>query len=286
MKTSNVIAILSLLLLNNVSLAQQLPDSWKLAISLHCKSFSVSSSTTVVLPITTSSDDLMLNLCPSLLIWSPIEQLHSSMKAKPMCPTCTNAMKDSFLSPSGWLDGSTDKAQPRKVHDSHGIMLLVSRIYKCSFGHEVYGHDPCILEKLPSELVPFLLWHKTGVTKHLVDDISTLLDSGIPITSIESLLLKRRRADYVRREAKFLQLTQQVSTQFPSFSDWSKCFSSISPGWHMIQTCYKVDFDAKKELYDKYMQQVTVINGEGGAWLSCDHTFASAGTQLLFLPCS
>lgn len=282
--TSSVSVVLFIHLLNIVSVisqGSQLPDSWKLAISLQCEAFSKQSPSSTLriplFPVTTtdagSFDDPMLSLCPPILIWSPIEQWQSVMKDKPVCPVC--AVQGSLLAPCGWLDGSSDKAQPRKIHDSRGIILLVSRVYKCSLNHKILGHDPYILEKFPPALVPFFLWHITGVTKELVDDISTLVDAGLPIMSIESLLLRRRRADYIKREAIFLELAQ-VNKQFPSFDDWSQCFPCMTPGWHVIKTCYQVDFNAKKEFYDKYMQQTTV-NKDSGSWLSCDHTFASAG---------
>ena len=76
----------------------------------------------------------------------------------------------------------------------------------------------------------------------------------------------------------FLELAQ-VNERFPSFEDWSQCFPCMTPGWHVIKTCYQVDFDAKKELYDKYMQHMTINGENSGSWLSCDHTFASASTN-------
>jgi hypothetical protein len=66
----------------------------------------------------------------------------------------------------------------------------------------------------------------------------------------------------------------QVQQPFPSFEDWSHYFPCMTPGWHVIKTCYQVDFDVKKE---KYMQQITANNRDSDEWLSCDHTFASAG---------
>ena len=140
---------------------QHFPDCWKLAISLQCEAFSKGSlppppppppHTVQLFPLTTTSgscDDPMLSLCPPILIWSPIEQWQS-IKDKHMCPVCAEgAVHGSLLAPYRWLDGSSEKAQPRKIHDSHGIILLVSRVYRCSRGHEILGHDPSILEKLP-----------------------------------------------------------------------------------------------------------------------------------------
>jgi hypothetical protein len=95
---------------------------------------------------------------------------------RPVCPVCAEgAVHSSLLAPIGWLDGSSDNAQPRKIHDSHGITLLVSRVYRCSYGHDILGHDPLILKNLPQPMIPFLLWHKTGVMKQLVDDFPLLL---------------------------------------------------------------------------------------------------------------
>lgn len=277
------IAVIYIHILTVSVVGQGLPDSWKLAISLQCEAFRNMPASLTPLSIISSGnyDDPIVSLCPPILIWSPIEQWRSIMTHQPVCPVCAEgAVHGSLLAPYRWLDGSSDNAQPRKIHDSHGIMLLVSRVYRCSSGHEILGHDPFILKKLPQALVPFLLWHKTGVTKQLVDDISALVDAGLPIVSIESLLLRRRRADYLKRESLFMELVQ-VNQPFPTFEAWSQYFPCMTPGWHVIKTCYQVDFDAKKELYDRYMQQMTVSE-DSGSWLSCDHTFASAGMCVIF----
>lgn len=54
---------------------------------------------------------------------------------------------------------------------------------------------------------------------------------------------------------------------FPSLVKWS------SP--HAVSGCFLEDFWEKEAIYRRCMQNTTV--NEDQAWLSCDHTFASAG---------
>ena len=86
--------------------------------------------------------------------------------------------------------------------------------------------------------------------------------------------MKHRRVDYTRRYALF-KANRKESIEFPSFDDWASYFASISPGWHVIHTCFKIIFLQNEDLYTRHMHQTTVA--EDG-YLSCDHTFASAGT--------
>lgn len=281
-KTLSLLLILSLSSGIN-SQVNPLPEVWKIAILSATQNFQaptmmITGPPTPIAPIITAANDSMAVLCPDILLWSPLEQYQNLLTEEVQCPVCASSgIQRIQLSPSRWQQGTSERTQPRKIHTSRSIVLLVSRVYKCSQGHEILGHDPSIIDCIPPWLVPFLLWHKTGVTKQLVDDISILIDAGVPITSIESLLLKHRRMDYVRKSTIFKALAGSMneSHTFPSFETWSNYFPAISPCWHTIGTCFQVDFSQKKDLFIRHMQQMTVSD-EGG-WLSCDHTFASAG---------
>ena len=252
----------------------RIPEEWTATILSLCQNFDARAQTLITAPqpsptITENSDNAVQMLCPRILLWSPLEQFQSFLLSVVVCAVCKAAGNNSGLIPSRWQDGSSERHQPRKIHDSRGIVLLVSRVYKCVRGHEILGHDPSVLLCVPKHLQPFLLWHKTGVTKQLVEDISTFVETGIPILSIESLLLKQYRKDYIRHT----MISSQGLTH--SFETWSSLFPSATPSWHLIKTCFQVDFAQKGDLYTKHMQQMTIDNGDG--WLSCDYTFASAG---------
>ena len=124
----------------------------------------------------------MTFLCPDILLWSPLEQFQLTNL---QCPVCASAgITGAVLSPSRWQCGTSERTQPRKILSPKGVVLLVSRVYKCTHGHEIIGHDPDIISCITPWVIPFHLWHKTGVIKDLIDDISILIDAGIPITSI------------------------------------------------------------------------------------------------------
>lgn len=251
-----------------------LPEAWKMQLLIAVQNFQASPTgiilpPSIIVPSPSADHDPMAFLCPDILLWSPLEQF---LLTDLHCPVCTTAGFSSVsLSPSRWQCGNSERTQPRKILSAKGVVLLVSRVYKCTHGHEIIGHDPGIISCINPWLVPFHLWHKTGVTKELVDEISILMDSGIPIVSIESLLMKHRRVDYIRRFTIF-KANKKEGQEFLSFDDWSTHFPSISPGWHTVCTCFKLDFLHKEQWLTKHMQQMTIKDE-----LSCDHTFASAG---------
>lgn len=194
----------------------------------------------------------------------------------PVCASVSGGLSKVVLSSLRWQDGNSERTQPRKILSSRSVVLLVSRVYRCSHGHEIIGHDPGIISSISSWLVPFHLWHKTGVMKELVEEISLLIDAGVCITSIEDFLLKHRRVEYTRRYSLFKAAIKDI--EFPLFDDWSSYFASISPSWHVISACFKLDFLQKEDMYTRHMHQITITAEDG--CLSCDHTFASAGENL------
>ena len=64
-----------------------------------------------------------------VVMWSPLEQFQESPN-------------EEFVSPSGWTNGFDLWHSPRLLHNVDSHFLLISRIYKCKNGHEVYAHHP------------------------------------------------------------------------------------------------------------------------------------------------
>ena len=65
---------------------------------------------------------------------------------------------------------------PRQIYGMSGRVLLISRVYRCSAGHELSGHDPAILAMINSQgRIPFLFSHKTGVTRELLNMIVSMV---------------------------------------------------------------------------------------------------------------
>ena len=91
-----------------------------------------------------------------------------------------------------WKEGSSPQDQPRQLFCIQKHVLLVSRVYCCpAVGHQILAHDPWLLRitasQVPCEL-PFVLFHKSGVTRDLLLYIFTHVQSGVKLTDIERLI--------------------------------------------------------------------------------------------------
>ena len=151
----------------------RLPQSWCNIVAKLCQESEESpippnpTRHFVTSPAIATLDPLQL-LCPDILIWSPLEQLHDLLKDGLTCPKCDGEKNP--LSHGGWKDGQHGKtSEPRRIYATSGIILLVGRVYRCSKGHEVAGYHPGVLTQIPIQsYIPFRLWHKTGKLQLIV----------------------------------------------------------------------------------------------------------------------
>ncbi len=225
----------------------------------------------------------MLFLIPTVIVWSPLEQYpHLS----PACPKCeVDHAGPSTLVAFDWTDGHSQQCYPRALHDVSSSALLISRLYKCSVGHVVYGHHPSLLNRLQQMnlqcLVPFKLWHRTGFTQAFMEYVEQALHTGISLQQLESGLLSNRVHRFYSIKRKFEQLIQhqpytgQSQQIFPHFDDASVTLWKDSPTRHSIAACYLLHFWENESAYTQCMRMTTLASSSGSAWLSCDHTFRS-----------
>ena len=119
--------------------------------------------------------------------------------------------------------------------------------------------------------MPFCLWHKTRATQELIILIQSMLATGCSINSVTTMLLQRRYSAY----AKKINVVKKVSVQFPSFEEWSGHSPSIAPTRYFVSACFLLKFWEREGQYCRYMQELSI--NESSPWISCDHTFSSAG---------
>ena len=75
----------------------------------------------------------------------------------------------------------------RRLYGVYKQVLLVTSMFRCSSAqkHELLGYDPRLLRSLPKLDVPFLLFHRAGTTRELVDLILQETSQGIKIHQIQ-----------------------------------------------------------------------------------------------------
>ena len=130
---------------------------------------------------------------PSLILWDPLNKYSHYNKNGFNCPHESHQgcafVPVLNISTERWNDGSKERYTPRSLYDLKGRVLLVSRIYTCSAGHEFQAHDERITKMLPlMNYVPFVLSNRAGFSIDLYNTINTLASAGLPFRQIETTI--------------------------------------------------------------------------------------------------
>ena len=275
------IVLFCLLIFRGAAIGGRLHPQWCSLISDLCKKFeeNPTGSSLIYLHVESTTENPFLHLIPPVLIWAPVEQFKDVFPNGFTCPKCE---KSSYLYGYDWMNGiGSDRSEPRKIHGRNGVVILVGRVYKCSTaGHEVVGYHPGVIRQINApSLIPFRLWARTGFTTNLTHDIETMIVSGVSASKIEANLASSSVLQYATKKSRFHQLQRIVGTnsvhEFPSYEQWCSFLPATAPSQHAITGCFLASFWEKHSLFEKHMQYTTIT--EKDSWLSCDHTFASAG---------
>ena len=266
----------------SVAQGGRLHPQWCSFIADMCKKFeeNPSFSAQIYCHHEVTADQPYLHLIPPILIWSPVEQFKEVFPNGFNCPKCDPG-SSSILYGHAWMSGvESERTEPRKIHGRDGIVLLVGRRYKCfKKSHEVVSYHPGILRQISAPaLIPFRLWSRTGFTSSLTNDIVAMVVSGVSVSTIESNLVLATVTQYSMKRIKFFQLQSLSNTpshEFPSYEQWISLLSVVAPSRHAISACFLSSFWDIHPLFEKHMQCTSTTDED--SWLSCDHTFASAG---------
>lgn len=98
-------------------------------------------------------------------------------------------------------------------------MLLVGRIYICKNKHQILSHDPCVLSQIKHDFPqPFVLFHKTGVTRQLFQSLTSHITAGMSIANVLILWHQGLFDEYGLRKLCYLREVLEKSLKFPEFS--------------------------------------------------------------------
>ena len=211
-----------------------------------------------------SSEDFFL---PSVIVWNPyLIYPHIIPSGSIKCIHCGMPLNLGY-----WNDGSTTDKQPRVLHGINNIVLLVSAVYVCDNRHKLLAHDEIILGKFPaSTMVPFLLLHRTGFTRELVDMCTAICRRGINFYNLESMIIERRWETFARQQ-QLIQIHGKISQQPISLSDFWESSLSNSPSNDALSKCFLAEFLEHEQLY---LNEMTCIPTRES--ISFDHTFKVA----------
>lgn len=140
------------------------------------------------------------------ILFHPLAQMPFLFRDAPLvCPICQKDGETSTLaSTDNWRDGRNSRSQPRLIYGMDCVVLLVSKVYKCPNGHnEIPANDPDIIKGIPNSYLPFLLTHKSGLTTRLLRFVEDLIDSGVSINMVESMIRETYKRHSSLREERF-----------------------------------------------------------------------------------
>ena len=199
-------------------------------------------------------------LVPDILLWDPLSFFPELIL---LCPSCQEKNIEEYLHPIRWKDGGNDYDQPRLLFGLRNDVLLVGRVYFCRNKHQILSHDEGILSQVkPDFQPPFVLFHKSGVTRELCRFFISHISAGMTIADVQVLWHQSLFDEYGLRKMCFLKEKTKSSESFPSF-----CAKGSKVGEKIATACYLQEYFEKEQLYHLRMCQVTASS------LSADHTF-------------
>ncbi len=200
---------------------------------------------------------------PYVMLWDPLHQLPGLFTNGASCPQCSQQLNETVY----WKWGQSSGVQPRTIHCIEYTVLIVSAVYSCACKHTVVASDPRILSTLTFEQQPFVLFHRTGFTKHFINTVINLLREGMTLTRIELYVAKCRK-DYGSSLHLRMKLLGNDLLDIASVLNY---IQSPAPSNDMICKCFIAHFLEHQTLYDLQMQLLTADQH-----ISFDHTFKIA----------
>lgn len=193
---------------------------------------------------------------PTVILWNPLVTYSEFFCDDSfVCQTCSRQ-----LCHSHWNDGSSSNKQPRLVHDTSNIVLLVSSVYTCDNGHILLAHDTRVLDIQPSKTaVPFVLMHRTGFTRTFLNMVEAYCQTGMNFHSLEAAVANIRWQNFEERKNAYLDTHKMLTKndqrvlQFPSFEDTAGKFL---PSDNILRDCFVAKFLENEKNYKLFIQSL------------------------------
>lgn len=211
---------------------------------------------------------------PQVIIWDPFQQFPGVLE-DPGSLVCIQSGCQQPLRLLRWQDGSKQRYNPRCLYGMNGVVVLVCQIFICPKGHFMTTTDPLLLSKFRERnCVPFLLFHRSGMTRHLSYFIFDMVSQGKSFCDIESLLLWRYQEHIAMCQMLYwyrhhtLAISGGMPTA-PPLTDVPSLPVHLLSNDH-IEDCFMTMYH---DMQDYLVSTMSALTGE---CVSCDHTFKLA----------
>lgn len=180
-------------------------------------------------------------------------------KKKLVCPSCSTDLQ--FVP-------FTHRFALRMVYGLDKPVLLVTSFLRCSGKgkkqHEILGYDPRLLKLFPQLDLPFMLFHKAGITKKLTEFIMANVLGGITVNRLSEIIKTKYEVNhnvvsqffaneienvrlYLNENGKEIEISNDVL--YPSYV-------SCHPSKALLGRCFLAAFNDKEDYYKYCMQQL------------------------------
>ena len=215
-------------------------------------------------------------LLPPVIFWSPLEAYGCSAN----CSVCA-PIRQVTLEPYSWTieTAGSHIHHTRVIHGLDSPTLLISRIYKCSHGHLLAAHYEEVLKQLPSNInMPFKISHRSGFTHTLEDFTYHQVQGTTSLRNIAATVAENHHSFFSQRcklfhSANYGKEYKSCST----FEEWYQLIGvcNLHTNHPVLAASFRQKFSEMESVYDMHMQGITI--DEDKPYLTCDHTFRSAG---------
>lgn len=189
-------------------------------------------------------------LLPALLLWNPASLCPDGIKLF-KCSKCKSSVVQLPFEKCNSI---------RSLYGKEQVLLLVSTKFVCPEGHVYSGYDPRLLEVLPSiEMIPFALFHKSGVTRELFDYIILSVSNGSKFNVIERNLCEQYWQRHSQREHAFWNSVRQYIEKNPEHDIQDFNFEKFDPSKNkhpsndIVTSCFLVYFMENEEYFTNCM---------------------------------
>ena len=150
----------------------------------------------------------------------------------------------------------------RILYDFEKPVLLVTSMLRCKNAreHRFLGYDPRILKQLSDpDSVPFVLFHKVGMTRELFNSIMNQVSNGVKFGQIQDMLRKNYIQSHVEREKAYHTAVLNYQKDHADEERELEKFPSIKikgPRNTFIGQCFLLGFKEKEYYYKLSMSQL------------------------------
>ena len=201
---------------------------------------------------------------PDIIIWDPIKQYPAI--GSDLLSVCYEEGCGSSMKVLCWQDGTKSRYNPRCLYGVNGFTVLLCQIFVCPHHHFITSCDPRVLKAFSNKIcipIPFILLHRTGVTREAYSTIFDMACQGTSFSDIEKFILWQYQEKHSISLLNYLSTHEHQKEHVLQLNPCpTRCISN-----DLVMELFIMMFNTVKPFLHHSMLSLTAEH------LSCDHTF-------------